>query len=228
MQPTRRQRQRRAADAWSLAGLPKIMNKFFRDNVAGVLALSVLGSLIAAGIARFIPAPSANGASWFQVVSRPIPVWVLFPYSFLLVLSFALWVLRARRGDLNEIARLQGERDIIHRQLIGKSTECESLQQALAITRSSAVSREDLMRLVAVVLTSAPRSGPDSITDEFVCKRVAGLAGQGVPHAAIGGALGSMLDIGAVARDYHGLLLVGDWKDKMRAAGIPSKFQTTG
>jgi len=215
------------------------MNRFFRDNIIGVLALSAAGSLIATLIARFMSTPTSGGASFVEFVSRPIPVWSLFPYSVLLVLAFALWALRTRHKDQqdkiteqsvlkDQIATVRGERDGVRQQFDVLAKEHELLRQQLNDARSSTVSRPDLMRFVAVVLSTTQGSSSDPITHEYVCKHVAGLAGQGVPHAAIGEALGSMLHIGAVASDYRGLLLVKDWKDKMRAAGVPDVFPNAG
>ena len=208
------------------------MNRFFRENVLGILALSAAGSLIATWVARFVPASSAGETSLAAALSRPIPVWVMFPYSILLVLAFALWALRTRHGieDKNvtdqaslksQIATVVGERDAARTQAEVLATANDTLRQQLADKRSSTVSRADLMRFVAVVLSTTQVSSSDPITHEHVCKHVAGLAGDGVPHAAIGEALGAMLHIGAVAGDYRGLLLVRDWKDRMREAGVP-------
>lgn len=215
------------------------MNRFFRDNIIGVLALSAAGSLIATLIARFMSTSTSGGASFVEVVSRPIPVWSLFPYSVLLVLAFALWVLRTRHKDQrdkiteqsllkDQIATVRGERDAVHQRFDVLVKEHEALRQQLNDARSSAVSRPDLMRFVAVVLSTRQGTSSDPITHEYVCKHVAGLAGQGIPHAAIGEALGSMLHIGAVATDYRGLLLVEDWKAKMRAAGVPEVSPLAG
>ncbi len=103
------------------------MNRFFRDNIIGVLALSAAGSLIATLIARFISTSTSGGASFVEAVSRPIPVWSLFPYSVLLVLAFALWALRTRHKDQqdkiaeqsvlkDQIATIRGERDAVRQQ----------------------------------------------------------------------------------------------------------------
>ena len=211
------------------------MNRFFRDNFIGVLLLSAAGSLIASLIARVMSTSTSGGVSFVAAVSRPIPVCALFPYSVLLVLAFALWALRTRHKDQrnkiteqsvlkDQIATVQGERDAIRQQLDAVAKETEQLRQQLNDARSSTVSRPDLMRFVAVVLSTTQGSSLNLITHEYVCKHVAGLAGQGTPHAAISEALASMLHIGAVASDYSGLLLVKDWKDKMRAAGVPDVF----
>ena len=215
------------------------MNRFFRDNIIGVLVVSAAGSLMATGIARFLSTSSNGGASFVEGVSRPIPVWALFPYSVLVMLAFALWAVRTRHLDQQEriteqsvlkdqIATVKGERDGIQRQLDALAKEHESLRQQLNDARSSTVSRPNLMRFVAVVLSTTPRSSSNPISHEYVCKQVAGLAGQGVPHAAIGEARGSMLHIGAVASDDIGFLLVNDWKDKMRAARVPDVFPSAG
>ena len=175
------------------------MNRFFKENIAGVLALSALGSLIATAIAHVLSSPTAGGTmDW---VSRPIPVWMLFPYSIVLVLSFAAWAVRSRRDDRAQIAQIRGERDATRQHLQTMSVERDMLQQQLAAKRSTTVSPADLMRFVAVVLTSAKRSVSNPITHEFVCKHVAGLAGEGVPCTLRTTTLGASSDVPRHARD---------------------------
>ena len=208
------------------------MNKFFRENIIGILVLSAAGSLIATWLTRFVPMPSAGDASLITAASRPIPAWTLFPYSVLLVLAFAIWALRTRhqieqknlsdQASLRDrVATVSGERDAARQQVEALTSVNDAIRQKLAEKSSSTVSRADLMRFVAVVLSTAQGSSSSPVTHEFVCKHVAGLAGEGVPHAAISEALGAMLHIGAVASDYRGLLLDSSWKLKMRDAGIP-------
>lgn len=207
------------------------MNKFFRENIIGILLLSAAGSLIATWLARFVSSPTVGDMSLIAVVSRPVPVWVLFPYSVFLVLAFALWALLTRhqieRQSLDEQASLKtkvatacSERDVARKQVEALSATNEALQQQLTEEKTSTVSRTDLMRFVAVVLSSAQGSATTPITHEYVCQNVAGLAGEGVPHAAISEALAMMLHIGAVDSDFRGLVLVNDWKNKMRLADV--------
>ena len=201
------------------------MNPFFRENILGVLAVSTAGSLIATVVGRFMPPSSSDSHGVFEALSRQVPIWILFPYSVLLIMAFALWALRSRYSQQSalrsEIAAIKGERDTLRQQVDGLKQESDNLKQQLFAKRASTVSQPDLMRFVALVLSTAQGSQSNPITHEYVCKHVAGLAGQGVPHASIGEALGAMLHIGAVASSYSGLVLVIDWKDKMRAAGVP-------
>ena len=215
------------------------MNKFFRETLAGLLVLSTAGSLLATLLARLLPTPPDSGKSLLDAVSRPIPAWTLFAYSVLLVLAFALWAVRTRNKDretnageqsklMAQIAAITGERDAFRQQFTELEERHDGFRQRLADTQSGTLSRADLMRFVAVVLSTSQGNSFNPTTHEYVSEHVARLAGEGVQHAAIGEALASMLDIGAVESDWRGLFLVPNWKERMVAANVPVAFPQSG
>jgi hypothetical protein len=200
------------------------MNRFFRENLLGIVTLSALGSLIATIIGRLLPTSGSGGSGLTDALFSQIPVWTLFPYSVGLMLIFAWRALRKRQAEQSplkdQIAALRGERDAVRHQFEALKRESDALRDRLANSRSTSVSASHLMRFVAVVLSTAQGSPSNPITHEYVCGHVAGLAGEGVAHSSISEALGSMMQIGAVVSSHSGLVLVLDWKDKMRAAGV--------
>jgi hypothetical protein len=123
-----------------------------------------------------------------------------------------------------EIATIAGERDAARQQVAELGKQNDDLRQRLAHAQARPDSRADLMRFVAVVLSSARGDSFNPTTHEDVCKEVAGMVGQGVSHAAIGEALASMLAIGAVEHSFRGFSLAYDWKKRMVAAGVPVAF----
>jgi hypothetical protein len=192
------------------------MIHYLRANF-GTLLLSVFGGVLATWLAQVFPSPVADGAWWRNLFFQPVPAVVLVSYSVILVVALLAMTNRWREADQ---ARHADEREVTQGQVKVPREERDSLRKQLALAVEKSVTREALMRFVAVVLSDS--ADPTPKTHLHVCKSVAGLAGDGVPHSEIGEALGTMLQIGAVRPNYRELELASDWQGKLiQFAGKP-------
>lgn len=186
------------------------MGRFLRDHVIGLLIISAAGSLLATFIAQALPDPAADGTWWRTLLFQPVPAIVSVLYTLILVAALAALARSWQRADRE---RHESERADILTQLRSSEEELKALREQTEERRLDTVSMATLMEYVAVVLSDPSDSRPN--THEHVCNHVAGLAGEGVPHAAIGAALGGMLKIEAVRPTYRGLELANDWQRKL-------------
>lgn len=191
------------------------MGQFLRNN-AGPVILTIVGGVLATWVAQVLPNPVSDGAWWRNLLFQPVPSVVLVSYSVILVVALLLVTNRWRERDrVLHTDELAARRD----ELQGVTRERDSLRSKLAVrddrdtSGTRPVSREALMRFVAVVLSDVADSTPK--TQLHVCRSVAGLAGQGAPHADVGDALATMLHIGAVRPNYRELELASDWQAKL-------------
>lgn len=185
--------------------------QLFRNNIIRALLLNVAGGIVVLWLAPYMPNPIGKATQWRSLFFQPIPAFVLFLYSIAVVWAFSILT---RRSQSQERIRTSGEKAILERRLQTLTDERDVLRRQLEASRSSSSLPLNLMRFVAVVLSSP--SGTEPRNHEYVCKHVAGLAGSGVRHDAVGEALAQMLQIGAVRSGYRELELVPDWQVRLR------------
>lgn len=202
------------------------MGNFFRQHLVGMILVSAIGGVLGNILTRMLPSPTDGGSAIAAVLLRPIPAWVLFPYSLLVTLAFGYWAVQSRRAERDTL--IANEAAARH-EAKAQATELEELRRAhqsvldalqaatkqLESPSNSSLSKSQLMGLVAVVLAGTPPSALSPTNHQDVCRHVAGLAGSGFTHAAIGDALATMLRIGAVDTDFRGLTLSPSWKEKL-------------
>lgn len=198
------------------------MARFFKENLLGIVIVSAIGGVLGNVLTTFLPS-ARDGAA---LLTRPIPAWFLFPYSLIVTLAMGVWAVNSRRKEhvllLAREAVATQQATVAEVALNNLRSDHQAVVDALDAARQqleapveSPLTKSQLMGLVAVVLAGAPASALNPTNHYDVCRHVAGLAGVGVPHAAIGDALASMLKIGAVESDYRGLTLSSTWKEKL-------------
>ena len=185
--------------------------RLFRNNIIRALLLNVVGGIVVLWLAPYMPNPIGSATQWRNLFLQPIPAFVLFLYSIALVWAFSILT---RRSQSQDRVRASEDKAILEGQLQTLSDERDALRKQLEVSRSSSSLPLNLMRFVAVVLSSPSGSEPKS--HKYVCEHVAGLAGPGVRHDAVGEALALMLQIGAVRSNYRELELVSDWQVRLR------------